>query len=77
MILKFISWMFVIGLLGSFIYSTKYHLGNYWLQKKKIKNKEVGETYEHLHKQFNWNLVIFFQLVKVSISIGILYYLLG
>lgn len=74
--IKFLGWLFAIWLLGSIIYSTKFHLGNYLLQKHRIKNKEVGEVYERLHKQINWNSLILVQLIKIVIIVFLIGFLL-
>lgn len=73
MIFEILGWLFVIWLIGSAIYSTKFHLSNYLSRKQKIKNKGIGEVtdeaYEHLHKQVNWSLLIFMQIAKLAIAI--------
>ena len=76
MIFKILGWLFAILLFGSIIYSIKFHLGNYLLQKQRIKNKEVGEVYESLHKQMNWGSLILMQVAKLTITIFLLYLLL-
>ncbi|PKN00742.1 MAG: hypothetical protein CVU77_08780 [Elusimicrobia bacterium HGW-Elusimicrobia-1] len=73
---EILGWLFVIWLLGSTIYSIKFHLGNYLLQKQRIKNKVVGELYETLHKQINWKSLILIQVSKLTIAIFLLYLLL-
>ena len=76
MFIQIIGWLFVIGLIGSAIYSSLFHIGNFLRQKGKIQNGEVGEVYARLHKQFNWKLLIVIQLIKLSIAGLIIYFFL-
>ncbi len=76
MIFKTFGWMLTIYLAGSTIYSSRFFINSYLLQKKRIKNKEVGEVYEHAHKQTNWSLLIFMQLAKLAIAFFLVYLLL-
>lgn len=71
-----IGWLVVIYLFGSVIYSTQFHLGNYLLQKQRIKSGEVGGAYKQLHKQTNRGILIFIQLIKLIVAISVAYLLL-
>jgi len=74
--LKIIGWIAVAGFAGSFLYSTKFHLENYLLQKQRIKSEEVGDTYKEMGKKFNWRAIILFQVIKLAIVIILLFLLL-
>lgn len=75
--LKIIGWIAVIWLGGSFLYSTKFHLGNYLSIKAKKESGESGEVYEEIAKRrFSWKTVIFFQVIKLVIIVALLYFLL-
>ena len=77
--LTIFSWIAVILFAGSFLYSSKFHLGNYLLQRKRIKNSEdkIGdEVYKHMHEKTNWKMLILFQVIKLGIVIMLLYFLL-
>lgn len=77
--IKIIGWLLVSWLLGSTIYSIKFHLGNYLREKQEIvntKNKENKEIIKFMHKQMNWGLLVIIQIIKAVIAIFILYFLL-
>ncbi|MCD4693142.1 MAG: hypothetical protein K8R79_09520 [Calditrichales bacterium] len=76
MFIQIISWVFVIGLIGSAIYSSLFHIGNFLRQKRKIQNGEIGEVYISLHKQFNWKFLIVIQFIKLFIAGLIIYFFL-
>jgi len=71
-ILKILGWIGVIFLFGSFLYSMKFHLGNYFIQRKRIKNGEIGEVYKQLHKEFGWGKIVFIQLIKLFLTVLLL-----
>jgi hypothetical protein len=77
MVWQILGWGVIVWMIGSTIHSTKFHLGNYLIQKQKINNNEVGETYKHLHEQTNWRMLILFQLSKLSIAIFVVYLLIS
>jgi hypothetical protein len=77
--LTILSWIAIILFAGSFLYSSKFHLGNYLLQRKRIKNSEdkiSGGVYKHMHEKINWKMLILFQVIKLGIIIVILDFLL-
>ena len=76
MIFKILGWVLATYLAGSTIHSSKFFFNSYQIQKQRIKNKEVGEVYEHAHKQTNWSLLIFMQLAKLAIAFFLVYLLL-
>lgn len=67
-----LGWIIVIWLIGSTILSTQFHLKSYLSQKTRIRSGEVGESYQYLHKQHNWKLLVFIQLVKLTIALFVL-----
>jgi hypothetical protein len=73
MFIQIIGWLFVIGLIGSAIYSSLFHIGNFFRQKRKIQN---GEVYTRLHKQFNWKFLIVTQFIKLFVAGLIIYFFL-
>lgn len=77
--IKIIGWLLVSWLLGSTIYSTKFHLGNYLREKQEIintKKKENKKIVKFMHKQMNWGVLVIIQIIKAVIAIFILYFLL-
>jgi len=72
---KIVLWFILLWLIGSVIYSTRFHISNFLNRKKKIKSEEVGELYESIHGRFNIKLVLL-QTVKLFLAGLIFYFLL-
>ena len=71
-ILRIIGWIIVIWLTGSLIYSVRFHLNNYLIQRSRIKSGEVGEIYKEAHRNMNWKSLIYIHLFKVLIIVLLL-----
>ncbi len=65
--LTIIGWIAVVWLLGSFLYSSKFHIKNYLLRKQRIKAGEPDTAYERLHKELNYS---FLKIVKIGKNRG-------
>lgn len=76
-LLKILGWILVIFLSGILLYSIKFHLGNYLLQRQRIRTSEVGEVYKQLHKEMKWGNIIFIQLAKLFLIFFMLTILLS
>lgn len=75
-ILKIIGWFILISAGGSFVYSTFFHLFGYLRMKKRLRTDEGSETYKELSGKINWGIIIFFQILKLTLVAVLLYFLL-
>ena len=73
---NFIGWFIVFMLIGSVLYSAKFQISNYLLQKRKIRINVVSQTYADLQGNINWNSLITIQLVKTIIAIALIFLLI-
>ena len=73
MIWKILAGIVALWLIGSAIYSSRFHYANYSIQRHKIKSGLVDEIYERLHNQQNWGMLVVIQLVKFAIGFYLFY----
>ena len=71
-IFRIIGWIIVIWLAGSLLYSIRFHLRNYLIQRQRINSGEVGEFYKEAHRNMNWKSLIYIQLFKFLVIIILL-----